>query len=166
MYGYKPNELEDLEFEVLLTTGEWKYSLLCAVRTSCGSCTDYQVVTGRPCDGTDLSAVGDYFVHAQKLSISSGHLLHPQPHDASCRGNKHPLITNSYSLIAMKSTANKLRIVLIWTRRDSSDNGICLFFSQACSTGLSSCPGVWPRHGPAPSIQPIRPAGSLEASGA
>ena len=41
-----------------------------------------------------LSAVGDYFIHSQELSISGGRLLHPQPHDASCRGEKHPLIAD------------------------------------------------------------------------
>jgi hypothetical protein len=73
-----------------------------------------------------LSAVGDYFIHSQELSISGGRLLRPQPHDASCR--THSSRIPASWLQWNQPQTNELLYKLIWTRRDSSDNGRCLFF--------------------------------------
>ena len=82
-----------------------------------------------------LSAVGDYLIRSQVLFISGDRLLYLQPHDASW-GDNHPLIADSSSLIAVKSTANnKWLRTLIWTRRDSSDNGRCLFLRRPVPQG-------------------------------
>jgi len=48
------NGLGDLGFEVLVPTGSRKCTLLCAVQSSCGSCTVCPSVTRRSRGGTDI----------------------------------------------------------------------------------------------------------------
>ena len=66
------NGLGDLGFEVLVTTGSRKCALLCAVQSSCGSCTVCPSVTRRSRGGTDIVLVyiAVFILDAALLAIS------------------------------------------------------------------------------------------------